>query len=274
MKKITLAIALISFGVQAQEFPFPYCDIADAGDVTVEEITTVNFAGITFANTDFSSVLVDQTTTVAAVNQDETYTIEVSGNTYDMNGNVFDNDIVAFIDWNQNDILDDAGEVYAVGTITGSTGSDGMSVTLDITVPLDAVLGTTRIRLTKIYQDPDSPAVVNPCALEFLPFGFGPFAGYGQALDFTIDVGPVLSVNDFEIAALSVYPIPTNDVLHVDYKSVLSAIKIYNLLGQEVYAQKTASANLQIDLSTLSVGAYIVKLISEEGQHNFRIIKQ
>ena len=60
----------------------------------------------------------------------------------------------------------------------------------------------------------------------------------------------------------------------MDYKSVLSDVRIYNLLGQEVYAQKTGSANLELDLSTLVVGPYIVKLISEEGQYNFRIIKQ
>lgn len=274
MKKITLAIALLSFGVQAQVFPLPYCEIADEGDVTVEEITTVNFAGITISNTDISSVLVDQTATVGVVNQDETYTIQVSGNTKDMNGNAFDNDIVAFIDWNQNDILDDTGEIYAVGTITGSTGNDGVSVTFDISVPLNAVLGTTRIRLTKTYQDPDSPAEVNPCGIQFNPFGQGIFAGFGQALDFTLDVGPVLSVDEFEVNALSVYPIPTKDMLHVDYKSVLSAITIYNLLGQEVYAEKTASANLQLDLSTLAVGPYIVKLTSEDQQHQFKIIKQ
>nr|WP_321227725.1 T9SS type A sorting domain-containing protein [uncultured Psychroserpens sp.] len=255
-------------------FPLPYCEIANALDVTVEEITTVDFAGTSISNTDIASVLIDETATVVAVAQDETYTLEVSGNTNDMNGNAFDNDIVAFIDWNQNDILDDTGEIYAVGTITGSTGSDGVSVTLDITVPLDAVLGSTRIRLTKTYQDPGSPAVVNPCAIEFYPFGYGPFAGYGQALDFTLEVGAALSVNSFEVNALSVYPIPTKDVLNVEYKSTLSAVKVYNLIGQEVYAKNTSSSTLQLDLSRLTVGAYIVKLITEEGEHNFRILKQ
>ena len=270
MKKITLAITLLTVGVQAQTFPAPYCEITDADDVTVEEITTVDFAGTSISNSDSGSVLIDETPTTATIAQDETYTLEVAGNTY---GN-FETDIVAFIDWNQNAILDDAGEIYPIGTLSNSTGSDGISVMMDITVPLDAMLGTTRIRLTKTYQDPDSPAEIDPCGILFDPFGQGIFPGFGQALDFTLEVEEPLSVNTFEVNALSVYPIPAKDILNINYKSLLKAVTIYNLLGQEVYTKKTASANVQLDLASLAVGSYVVKLISEDQQHTFKMIKQ
>jgi hypothetical protein len=273
MKKITLALALLTFGVQAQTFPLPYCEV-DATDTTIEEITTINFGGTTITNADNTSISIDETATIVTVNQDETYTLEVAGNTYDSGGNVFDNDIVAFIDWNQNDVLDDVGEIYPIGTITGSTGNDGTTVSMDIAVPTGAVLGTTRIRITKIYQDPDSPAEIDPCGILFYPFGFGPFGGYGQALDFTLEVEEALSVDQYDLNALSVYPIPTKDVLNVDYKSELSAVKVYNLVGQEVFAKETASANLQVDLSSLAIGTYVVKLFSEEAIHTLKIIKQ
>lgn len=270
MKKITLAIVLLTLGSQAQTFPLPYCEMMDAADISIEEITFVDFAGTSISNTDVTSVLIDQTAATAIVNQDATYTIEVSGNTY----GEFNTDIVAFIDWNQNDVLDDAGEIYAIGTLANSTGSDGISLTMAITVPFDAVLGTTRIRLTKTYQDPDSVAEIDPCGILFYPFGFGPFAGYGQALDFTLEVEAPLSIDRFELNALSVYPIPTKDILNVSYKSEINTVKIYNLLGQEVYANRATSANLQLDLSSLYSGPYIVKLISKEGKHSFKIIKQ
>jgi len=269
MKKITLLFMLLTFGLYAQPFPSPYCEITGANDVSVEEITSVDFAGTSISNADFGSVLVDETATVANVTPDLTYTIEVAGNTY---GN-FDTDIVAFIDWNQNDILDDSGEVYSIGTITNSTGSDGTTVTMNITVPIEAVTGTTRIRITKTYQDADSPAEIDPCGILFNPFGQGIFPGFGQALDFTLDIAS-LSVDEFEINALSVYPIPTKDILNINYKSVLSAVKIYNLLGQEVYTENISSAALQVDLSRLTTGTYIVRLVAEEGQHNFKILKQ
>lgn len=165
-------------------FPAPYCDIADADDVTVEEITAVDFAGTSITNTDTTTVLIDKTDTVVNVTAGETYTIVVKGNT---NGN-FTNDIVAFIDWNQNEILDDAGEVFEIGTLENSSGSDEVSVTMEITVPANAVLGETRIRITKTYTDEDSPAEINPCAIEFDAFGFMIVPGFGQALDFTLNI--------------------------------------------------------------------------------------
>ena len=270
MKKITFALALFTIGLQAQTFPAPYCEITDANDVTVEEITTVDFATTSITNTDAVSVLIDKTATIINAAQNETYTIEVSGNTY---GN-FDTDIVAFIDWNQNDVLDDAGEIYAVGTITNSTGNDAISVSLAITIPTDAVLGNTRIRLTKTYQDPSSPAEVNPCGILFNPFGQGIFPGYGQALDFTLAITAPLSVAAFEVDALTVFPIPTKDVLNVRYKSKVNAVTIYNHLGQKVYDKDTDSANIQLDLSSLAAGTYVVKLTSEDQQHHFKMLKQ
>ncbi len=268
MKKITFAIALLTFGVQAQTFPLPYCEIIDG--VIVEEITSVDFAGASISNTDAVSVLIDETATIATVTQDEIYTIEVAGNTY----GPFDTDIVAFIDWNQNDVLDDAGEIYEIGTLFNSTGDDGVSVTMDITIPTDAVLGTTRIRITKTYQDPDSLAEIDPCGILFNPFGQGIESGYGQALDFTLEVEAPLSVDQFEVNSLSVYPMPTQEVLNISYKSVINTVKIYNLLGQEVYAKNAASATLQLDVSSLTAGTYVVKLTSEDGEHPFKILKQ
>jgi hypothetical protein len=270
MKKITLALALLTFSVQAQDFPLPYCEITDANEVFVEEITSVDFAGTSISNTNLGNVLIDETANVVNIAQDETYTIEVSGNTY---GN-FDNDIVAFIDWNQNNVLDDTGEIYEIGTLTNSTGSDGVSVSFAITVPTDAVLGTTRIRLTKTYQDVDSPAEINPCGIQFNPFGQGVFPGYGQALDFTLQTDTSLSSGEFDVSDLVVYPMPAKDVLNISYKSSINNIKIYNLLGQEVYSKNTNSDSLQLDLASLTVGSYIVKLFTEQVQHSFKIIKQ
>lgn len=243
--------------------------MAETASTTVEEITSIDLNTITITNTDITSVLIDETATVVNVVPDETYTITVAGNT---EGN-YDTSIVAFIDWNQNDVLDDENEVYTVGILTNSTGSDGVTISTDITVPSDAVLGSTRIRITKTYTDPDSTAIVDPCAISFDAFGFGAQAGFGQAVDFTLNIG-TLSINEFDANALSVYPNPVKDVLNIAYKSELSDVKIYDLLGQEVISKKTSSSQLQLNTSTLETGIYMVKLLSENGQHSFRVIKE
>ena len=165
-------------------FPSPYCDIADAESVIVEALTKVVFDETTITNDDTDTVLINKTDIVIDVTAGETYTLLVEGNT---EGD-FQTNIVAFIDWNQNDILDDAGEIYELGTLANSTGSDGVSVTMDILVPADAVLGETRVRITKTYFDDISNPIVTPCAIEFDPFGWGIEAGYGQALDFTLNI--------------------------------------------------------------------------------------
>lgn len=273
MKKITLAFALLAYGVQAQTFPSPYCDVEATG-VFVEEISSVDFAGSSITNTDAATVSIDQTATITNVAPGETYALAVAGNTY----GDFETNIVAFIDWNQNDVLDDAGEVYAVGTLSNTTGTDGASVSLDITVPTDAVLGTTRIRITKTYTDlggdgyPASTAEIDPCGIKFNVFGLEIEPGYGQAIDFTLSLAP-LSVETFDRTALAVYPIPAQDILNINYKSALETIKIYTVLGQEVLQQKTEASQLQLDVSSFTTGIYIVKLFTKEGQHSFRMIK-
>lgn len=267
MKKITLAFILLSMGLNAQNFPSPYCDITD--DVQVEPITSVVFAGISITNSDETSILVDKTLTSPNVVPGDTFNVEVMGNTFGS----FDNNIVVFIDWNLNNILDDEGEIYEIGTLTNSNGTDDISVNADITVPSDAVLGAVRMRITKTYTDENSVAEIDPCAISFDAFGQGIFPGFGQAMDFVLNVGS-LGFEEFEVNALSIYPTLTKDMLHLDYKSDLGGLKIYNLLGQEVFAQTNLGSSVTLDLSALKSGAYILKLDTKLVSKNFRFIKE
>lgn len=267
MKKITIVLLFLTIGMQAQTFPEPYCNISSSG-TTTEEITSVIFGDAIITNTDFGSILINKTAEGLAIVPGSSYTLSVQGNT---KGN-FENKIVAFIDWNQNDILDDEGEVYEVGSITNSTGNDGQMATMLINAPLDQQSGTRRIRIAKTFTDEDSPAIINPCAIEMDAFGMGNFPGFGQALDFTIFFVE-LGMGNFDLNALSVYPVPTSDILNISYKSAIDNVKIYNLLGQEVLSKYLNLANAQVDISSLASGNYIVRLFSAEKQHNFKIVK-
>src|SRR5690606_4389165 len=133
-----------------------------------------------------TDILVNFTSTVADVEHGETYTITVEGYT----GGDYDNEYVAFIDWNQNGILDDAGEVYYIGLIYDSTGYDNRTAFTDINVPSTAITGETRIRITKTYTDEFYEVSLNidPCYISVNEDGWGLDGSYGQALDFTINV--------------------------------------------------------------------------------------
>ena len=269
MKKITFLFALCTLAVNAQTFPSPYCTISDPDDVGVEEITTVNFSDVTITNTNAADVLVNYTATVVPVSPEQTYTLKVYGNTY----GAFDNNIVAFIDWNNNGVLDDEGEIYEVGTLTNSDGTDGVFVTMPIAVPATAVIGTTRVRITKVYTDEDAVAVINPCAISFEILDFGTFPSFGQALDFNLNV-TTLGTSAFDTKALSIYPVPAKNTVTIAYKSAIGNIQVFNQLGQEVYANRNVGAQVDLDVSHFATGVYFVKLFNATALQTFRIVKE
>src|SRR5690606_30190744 len=127
-----------------------------------------------------SPALEDFTSIVGNMTAGEGYPIALEGNTA---GN-WTNRFVVFIDWNQNGILNDAGEVYEMdNTITNSNGTDGQQALGNINVPSDAASGNTRMRVKKIFGTTD---FLDPCL----------GAGFGQVEDYTINVtggggGPV-----------------------------------------------------------------------------------
>lgn len=155
-------------------FPDPYCGPLDF-TTNVEPITSVQVAGINNvsdptvdgspAHEDFTAVSGDMETGMS-------YDYALEGNT----AGGFTNRFVIFIDWNQNGVLNDAGEVYEViETINGSTGTDGQQATGTILVPSDAMEGNTRMRVKKQFGTTN---YLDPCL----------GAGYGQAEDYTINV--------------------------------------------------------------------------------------
>ncbi|WP_410005989.1 GEVED domain-containing protein [Aequorivita nionensis] len=163
MKKITFLILatllFTSFGWQANA---QYC-AASGGSTTFENISNVTYAGIsntTSAHTGYN----DFTAQIANVTQGAMDQISVT-----LNADSSDY-LYAFIDWNQNDILDDAGEVY---TLAVATSSDGPH-TLDITVPAAATVGNTRMRV-RLGWNQSSP---NPCGN----------TSFGEVEDYTVNV--------------------------------------------------------------------------------------
>lgn len=137
----------------------------------VEPITNVKVAGIDNASpADSNEALEDFTDIEGEMAAGGSYEIAVQGFT---SGN-YTNYIAVFIDWNQNGVLDDEGEVYQIGTIANSTGEDGIEAVGTIEVPADATLGSTQLRVIKNF----SGAPDDPCAIYT----------YGQGEDYTINV--------------------------------------------------------------------------------------
>lgn len=163
------ASANVTFGFI---FPEPYCPISFS---TIEPISRVTFDGIDNASNPAvgqSPALENFTSIVGVVAAGEIVHLAVQGNT---NGN-WTTVVTAYIDWNGDWDFDDPGESILVGNIVNSNGADGVKAETDITVPMTAVSGFTRMRITKNFSSPTSSA----CGSNT----------WGQAEDYTLLIAP------------------------------------------------------------------------------------
>ena len=232
-------------------FPNPYCGPLAFG--TVEPITLVEIAGIsnrtsavineTPAHEDFTSISGEMLL-------GENYQIALEGNT---DGDWISRFII-FIDWNQNGILDDAGEVYIIeDELFNSTGTDGIQVIGNIQVPSDAILGSTRMRVKKTFGE----LYADPCI---------PGIAWGQAEDYTINVEEDLGISDVNgLAGFSFYPNPSTDIINLSANQKIESVALYNLLGQQVFTSNVGATSSFINVSHLSTGTYVMK-VSIDGQ--------
>lgn len=90
-----------------------------------------------------------------------------------------------------------------------------------------------------------------------------------------------ISVKDFAASKniLSLYPNPTNGLLHLEFKSNSinpALIQIRNIIGDLVYEIKNANINQvdkNIDISDLPAGVYILQIQINENYYNYKVIK-
>lgn len=167
----TQPISLVQFGT-------------GAGSINNPSSATVSTAVPKYE--DFSAISMN-------VQRGSTYPLLVKGNTDGNNTNY----ITVYIDWNGDGTFSNSlsqNEKYqSIPALVNSTGTDNISVSTNITVPADAVLGSTRMRIVKNYQAP-SPA---PCTS---------VATFGQVEDYTLVIADSASVYNVTIATQNNVP--------------------------------------------------------------------
>ena len=85
---------------------------------------------------------------------------------------------------------------------------------------------------------------------------------------------PTMSVNDFNLNDVSVYPNPSNDVWNVKTNNtVINTVQVFDVLGKQVMTLTPKSTEVKIDASTLNTGLYIAKIATPSGVSNVRLIK-
>jgi hypothetical protein len=111
----------------------------------------------------------DYTTISTSLTAGASYTLSVSVNTagdYEVDG-------YAWIDFNQNGLFTDAGESFNLGSAQNVTNGATLSSPLTISIPANATLGTTRMRIIASYD-----TGINSCSTSF----------DGEVEDYTINI--------------------------------------------------------------------------------------
>jgi len=77
-----------------------------------------------------------------------------------------------------------------------------------------------------------------------------------------------LSVSDVEdMSTIDVYPNPSSDIIQIHFQDNLSSnktVEIYNILGQNVYLNKTNQQILTLEKSEIGEGVFFVKVFDED----------
>ncbi len=73
------------------------------------------------------------------------------------------------------------------------------------------------------------------------------------------------SINENMLGSISVYPNPASHALNIESSQPIQHVKVLNMLGQQVLISSASGFTTQLDISTLSVGTYIVQVHTTVG---------
>lgn len=82
-----------------------------------------------------------------------------------------------------------------------------------------------------------------------------------------------VGVEDFATESFSVYPNPVKDLLTIQTKTAVDQVVIYDILGKIVMAVNPEVISPKIDMSTLSSGAYLVKVTIGNSSKTVKVLK-
>lgn len=76
-----------------------------------------------------------------------------------------------------------------------------------------------------------------------------------------------------DVVALNIYPNPTTGMARMELESEV-AVQVFDAAGQLVASQMEDNGRIQLDISTLPAGIYMVQAVSEDKLYSGRLVKQ
>ncbi len=226
-----------------------YCS-AGATSTSFEKISNVTFADIN-NNSTATVGYEDFTQVVGNITAGESYAFSASftGSSYE------DDQVLVWIDFNNDKDFDDAGEQVLV---TDPKKSPWIG---NIAIPANVSAGQVRMRV-RMHDSTLTPNVT-PCGN----------SSFGQVEDYTLNITS-LAVSNVNKAQVKIYPNPVVDVLNIEADSKVSAVQVFDLTGKVVSSHALNAVKNQVNLSKLTPGVYVVNIQTEKGMQSVKIVKK
>ena len=191
----------------------------------------------------------DYTDISTGVKADEIHDLTVQVNT---DGNYTVHTLV-WIDWNQDCDFDDANEEYDLGTANNEVDGTTTESPLSITIPSDALLGFTTMRVSTRYNlDPTSCMTGQDAEIE----------------DYTVEVlDATASIKDVSFEGFNLYPNPSNGNFNLQFETASTApvkLQLFDLTGRLVremqFSDVAARFSESISFKNTAKGLYLLKI--------------
>ncbi|TYP99497.1 putative secreted protein (Por secretion system target) [Tenacibaculum adriaticum] len=200
-------------------------------------------------------------------------TIVQSGETYQVSvtfdAKTFRDHCFVFIDWNQDYVFNIDDERYDLGTISGSI----VTGTMDITVPENAVNGSTRMRVIIEYTNPNEDSYGEGACDE------DQGSEWGETEDYTIVVDNPASVKDFSFNSFSLYPNPSEGKFNLRFEVLNTnkvSLKLFDIRGrmieQKDYKNTSSIFSEELTFDKINAGLYLLQIQNGNKQTTKKLI--
>ncbi|SED13290.1 Por secretion system C-terminal sorting domain-containing protein [Tenacibaculum sp. MAR_2009_124] len=184
------------------------------------------------------------------VDQEATHQLTVNTNT---DGD-WTTETFAWIDWNQNCVLE-SNEKYDLGRVTNNSNGATSNSPVSITIPGNAVSGSTTMRISTKYLGDGSPQA---CEVNF----------DGEVEDYTVIVNePTASVNDNVFNKFNLFPNPTDGNFRLIFElkdQTEVCLELYDIRGRLIERKDfKENANLfskDITFNSVNTGLYLLQI--------------
>jgi hypothetical protein len=214
--------------------------------VVLGGISNINSGGIDVPTyTDFSA------TYSTSLARGATYTITIQGGTYAPNHHA------AWIDYDQNNTFVIA-EKLGEWTSTGPGQTQGIT----FTVPANATLGATRLRVRGVFHNTGEPTPTDPC------YNYA----WGETEDYGVNITTSTGLEEGAEALFGLYPNPTSDAFTVTLpENAPALLEILDMQGRLVAAHQVQGDRQPVSVSSLATGTYLVRVLQGDKLRTLRM---